>query len=268
MASADDALHPLAWPDTALWNRQARSLRLTFLGLPLLLTACMWSAYLAPRRAPSGADLISVALSNVWAAQIILSLWLGLVAILRGAGAIAHLRETGIWPLVKIMPYDLSEIYRQKAAAVERGLRWPIRLVLGLRAASVILSYFVTPGAAPIDAALAVLFVYAFCAELLISVRYNCALGLLASTLARTTAQAQGYSHILQGVLFVTLFAPLWWSFLNRGALFALGSLPAGGTGEVTLPAILQYGLLGLVQLLVIGVCYSLAIRRAVDLVE
>ncbi len=262
----DTTFHPLTWPDVAFWRKQRRSLLLTFIGLPLLVSIALWGAYVGPILSGyvtiSFKDLSTAIATNLWAMQIILGLWLGMVCTIRATAAIAHLRETSVWPLVKIMPYSLPELFRYKTQALQHGLRWPIRLVLILRVASLLFGFITTPPVSLFECMLTAVFLCLFCAELFISVRYNCAVGLLASTLARTTAQANGFAYLLHGALFLVFFAPLWWGFW-QGSVSGFGvNSPAAGA------VLVQYGLLSVMQLLIIGVCYSVAIRRAERLVD
>lgn len=269
--SSDYSFHPLTWPEAARWRKQQIRLLTTFVIFPFVLSAGLWIAnywvglvtshgqYIIP-------DWFDNLVINVWGVEIFLSIWLTVVAIQRSTLGIAHLRETLNWPLVKIMPYSLDELYRQKAKAIEHSLRWPIRLVIALRAISVILWVFNTPGVTLTECVLAAVFIYLFCAELIVSVRYNSAVGLLASTYSKTTAQANGITYFLQGWLFLFVFAPLWWSFAQNW--ITLGAFQVTGDTAILNAALIQFALLAIVQLLIIGLCNSFAIRQAERLIE
>jgi hypothetical protein len=189
------------------------------------------------------------------------------VVSVRAAATIAHLRETGNWALIKIMPYPASQVVQSKASALEYSLRWPFRLVLILRLMSVGFSLLNIPNVSLAEVALTILFIYLFCAELRISVRYNCAIGLLASTLARSVAQANSIVYPLQAFLFLGCFAPLWWNYVY-GQVFGTPILYSNSNIAILLAAIFQYGLLCILQLLITSACYSLAIRRVERLAE
>lgn len=266
MSRADLAATPVAWPSLKLWRRQSRSMVITFIGLPILLSTCLWSVYLRPGTGPSMGELTANLQNNLWGVEILLSVWLTMVVNLRSSGVIAGLREKGNWPLLKTTPWSASEIVRQEAQAVENGLGWPIRLVVVLRAAAVLLDTAVNGGGV-FDLALRGLFLLMFCAETLISVRYNCALGLLASALSRTTARAQALSYGMQAAAFAMFFAPIWWRFLNGNSPFG-GSLLAFGSGQLAFSGIVLFCILSVTQWLVISAAYSIVVRRAEAIVE
>jgi len=222
------------------------------------------SPYAPPNNLP---DIFDNFLVNLWGMQIFLSLWLGLLLTLRATPTIASLRESGIWPLVKIMPYTMPELFRQKIGALERGMRWPIRLVLALRVVSVLLGLLNSQAPTLTESVLQIVFMYVFGAELIVSVRYNIAVGVLASTLTHTSVAANRVAYALQGGLFVALFAPLWWYFYRVGSLGQVG-VQLTSDSALLQAAIAQFGLLAIVQLLVIGVCSSLAIRRMERMVD
>jgi hypothetical protein len=262
MFPADLPYLPIAWPDLIQWRKQTRSVVLTFAGLPLLVSICLWAAYLQSGARPSDVELAGLLQSNLWGIQIILSAWLGMVVTLRCAAGIARLREASNWPLVKVMPYATEEIYRQKSRAVEVSVRWPVRLVLLLRVACVLLTVGTYGNGGLLEAPLGSLFLFMFCNDLLVSVRYNCAVGLLASTWARTTAQAQAVSLLLQLGLSGLVFAPIWWQFARGGPPFGNGSLVAGG-GELILSCIVLFGVLAVVQWAFISIAYGWCVHHA-----
>jgi hypothetical protein len=266
--SSFTSFHPLAWLDAARWRKQRVLLIVSFLVMPLLISVGLWSVYVSPYAPPNNIpDIFDNFLVNLWGLQIFLSLWLGLLLTLRATPTIASLRESGIWPLVKIMPYTMPEMLRQKMGALERGMRWPIRLVLALRVASVALALLNTPGSTLTEVVLLVVFMYVFGAELIVSVRYNIAVGVLASTLTRTSVAANRVAYGLQGGLFLIGFAPLWWYFFMGWPSAQVGFQLTSDTALLQ-AGIVQFGLLAIAQLLVIGICSSLAIRRMERMVD
>jgi hypothetical protein len=273
--SSDYSFHPLTWPEAAYWRKQRVRLLITFVLFPLTISAALWavSLWISWVMAPSAPyqtvvpDWFDNLVINIWGVEIFLSIWLAVVVIQRATLGIAHLRETLNWPLVKIMPYSLDELYRQKAKAIEHSLRWPIRLVLALRVASVVLWVFNTPGVSFTECVLAATFIYVFCAELVVSVRYNSAVGLFASTLAKTTAQANGLAYLLQGLLFLFVFAPFWWNFA-QGWPFMFTAFQYTNDTAILSAALGQFAVLAVVQLLMVGLCNSFAVRQAERLIE
>lgn len=266
MAAKSD-FHPLTWPEVASWRKQQRLLVITFIGLPVVISAVLWTINLATAKAGPTPDFYDSLTINVWGLQIFLSLWLTVLVVQRSTPGIAHLRETAIWPLAKVMPFSLSDLFSYKALSIEKGLKWPIRLILFLRVASVGLWLLNTTQVTQQDCVFAVLFGYVFCAELLVSVRFNCAIGLLASSISPSTARATATAYIVEVSLFAGVFAPLWWIFI-QGWPYISPIFQSGDEAAIILAGTLQYGELAILQMLIIAICYSLAIRRAENLVE
>jgi hypothetical protein len=90
---------------------------------------------------------------------------------------------------------------------------------------------------------------------------------LLASTFSRTTAQANGIAYMLQGGLLLLVFAPVWWTFA-QGWPYLMPAFQFANESAILFAALIQFGEVAILQLLVIGLCYSFAIRRAEALVE
>ncbi|HKZ68867.1 MAG TPA: hypothetical protein VJ020_02245 [Anaerolineales bacterium] len=252
--------HPITTHELSLWRKQRRVLWITFVILPLLVSSCMWSAFLSPRRILRPNDLLSALNLNIWGLQLFLGIWLGVIVTSRAATLIARERETRNWALLKTTPHIESEILSLKAQAIFYDLRWPISLVFSLRALSIVGSVAAAPLDSVGEAAQAAIFVVVFCAELLVSLNYNCVVGATASAAAGTTASATGLAYMIHGLAAVFIFAPLWWRFIFLDQTIFFFAY----TTESTLWSLtLHYASLSIVQLLLIGLGYSVAARFA-----
>ncbi len=212
------ANHPLVQREVRQWRKQLRQLWFTFLILPCACTLCLGSPSLLFSPGPRAfqQDLAQGAFLAAWGWEILLSVWLTVVTTTRAIALVARERETSNWPLLRLTPFDPVDIVKAKTGALIYGLRWPIALVLGLRLASVVVTVFgavQTQQLTLVETGLASLFLFIFCAELLVNVGYNCAVGLLASTLTRTTAAANALVYPLHFALFLFIFLPLWYLF-------------------------------------------------------
>jgi len=157
--------HPITTHELSLWRKQRRVLWITFVILPLLVSSCMWSAFLSPRRILRPNDLLSALNLNIWGLQLFLGIWLGVIVTSRAATLIARERETRNWALLKTTPHIESEILSLKAQAIFYDLRWPISLVFSLRALSIVGSVAAAPLDSVGEAAQAAIFVVVFCAD-------------------------------------------------------------------------------------------------------
>ncbi len=137
-------------------------------------------------------------------------MWLGVLATNRAMASIARERETQNWELLRLTPFDVREIMAAKVAAVVYWLRWPIALVLVLRLLGVVAGLADVSSSIGVPGFLAgMLFLIIFCGELIVSVLYNCAVGLLASAFARTTAAANAVVYPLHFGLLLFIFIPV-----------------------------------------------------------
>jgi hypothetical protein len=254
--------HPIASRELGQWRKQRRVLWITFVILPLLVSACMWSAFLSPRRTIWLNDLLSAINFNIWALQLFLGIWLSVVVTARSATLIARERETYNWPLLKIIPRSEVEILSLKGRAIFYALRWPIVLVVCLRGLS-ILSSLASPQVYGLsEVALAAVFAVVFCAEFLVSLNYNYVVGATASTLANTTASATAVAYLIHGLATVFIFGPLWWGFFFSPLGRMMWYYGPGNNGALWAFVVL-YSVLCVVQLLLIGLGNSLAARGA-----
>jgi hypothetical protein len=114
--------------------------------------------------------------------------------------------------VLRLTLLNVADILRAKIGAIFYWLRWPLILVMALRLAALAITFAANlSGPSPAVSILAVLFTGIFCAEIVISVTYNCAVGLLASSLTRTTGAANGIVYAIHAALFALVFGPLWY---------------------------------------------------------
>jgi hypothetical protein len=204
--------HPIVQRELSQWRKQTRALWLTFLLAPVAITGCLWLPYVWVPASASGASIVAGLFLTAWLWEIVLSLWLGFVATTRAITLVSYERETRNWPLLRLTLFDVPDILRAKIGAVFYGLRWPIVLVIGLRITALAATVLTQPDLGSPGALLvAGLFTLLFCAELVISVAYNCAVGLLASAITRSTAAANALVYLIHTLLFVLLYGPLWY---------------------------------------------------------
>jgi hypothetical protein len=252
---------PITQQELQIWRKQQRQLWLTFVGFPVLVSGALWGAFVLPllnyRYVPSLSDVFTGLVNNLWGVQIVLSVWLSVVVTLRAASAIARERESSNWPLLKLTPFTTTEIFYGKTRGIWQGLAWPIRMVVALRIASLLFSYAAAQYPSFTDAVLAALFLYLFSAELFVSVSYNCAIGFLASTLAKTSAQAQGFAYGLHIGLFAFGFGPLWWVFFQNNYSFN------SSTSSLLWTVNVHWLILSVAQATLASLCYSVAIHLA-----
>ena len=197
--------HPVVRRELLLWRKATRQLWISFLFFPL----CCSSSFVLTSRDPAS-DFRPALTFGLWGWGGFLSMWLGVLVTSRAMTLIAHERETRNWELLRLTAFDMREIMAAKVAAVVYWLRWPIALVLVLRLLGV------AAGLADVGSSIGapgliagMLFLIIFCSELIISVLYNCAVGLLASAFSRTIAAANAVVYPLHFGLLLFIFAPV-----------------------------------------------------------
>ncbi len=147
---------------------------------------------------------------GLWGWGGFLSMWLGVLATSRAMSLIARERETQNWELLRLTAFDVREIMAAKVAAVLYWLRWPIALVLVLRLLSVVAGLADVSSSIGVSGLIAgMLFIAIFCFELIVSILYNCAVGLLASAFSRTIAAANAVVYPLHFSLLLFIFVPV-----------------------------------------------------------
>lgn len=241
--------HPLVRRELGAWRKHRRQLWLTFLLIPGLCTAVYWASFIIPAYRRGLSEIPSAFLLTLWAWEGVLCMWLSVVATTRAISLIAQERETQNWPLLRITPLDPHEITRSKIGAVVYWLRWPIAFLLILRIVCVLFTAAASNGITAPQLALAALLAVIFAAELLVSMLYNCAAGLVVSSFTRATANANAIVYLLHTTLFLFIFLPIWmtlgkgisegfglyylrpdyWSILGRSAILFIALIGAQG---------------------------------------
>lgn len=170
-----------------------------------------------------------VILSMLWITGGLLGWALGTFANIGAAVTVARERETHNWAMLRLTAMPIREIVAAKLAALTRLIFWPAVVALGLEVASfglsgvaLIVGVLVLGASAPQDfrpemqigviAAILggepVITIYAIVATT-ISLLYNCAVGLLTSTLTRTTASAVILSFGIHFGINLFVFVPV-----------------------------------------------------------
>ncbi len=238
-AAAD---HPIVRREATLWRRVFK--RWGWAGIPLLLLPCACSAMCALGTLPTMFDpdmpwwgalafLIWIAVIAIWITGGLWGWILSVIASLGSATLVARERETQNWELLRITVLSVPEIIGAKVTALLRFLLWPIALTLALELAGVgiivltaigliiaggiydpgdftpglqlVLGVATLGGAGPV--------ILYLVAALLISLIYNCAIGLLTSTFSRTSGSAVALSFVVHFAINLFIFLPLQQAF-------------------------------------------------------
>ncbi len=229
--------HPLARRELGLWQKASRKWR--WLSIPLLLfpLCCVGACGLtmipmAVADNSPAAWLFTILLPfmiGLWSFHGLATFALSLFLTIGAATLIARERETRNWQLLRLTTLSLPEIVGAKTVSLFYWLRWPILGLFVLRLVVTILSVgglaaviylllavdptFVAPPELQLNLGLglgasAIISTAFFLLELLISVLYNCVVGLTASSFMRTSASAVGVAFAAHLILALFVFAP------------------------------------------------------------
>jgi hypothetical protein len=198
---------------------------------------------------------------------------------------VARERETRNWAMLRITSMPVREILHAKIAALTHLLLWPTAAVLALEFVAVLLAGLAliaglliagssAPDWSPVLDALGVnylilgslpLFGLYIVAATLISLIYNCAVGLLTSTMTRTTASAVILSFVVHFGLLMLVFVPAQ-QVISIALQLIGGGLTTGAPPSFAifvLGPIISFLLPVVLQIAVGGLAYAVAVNQA-----
>jgi hypothetical protein len=236
--------HPIFQRELKIWRKNRWQIWLPFFVFPAGCIGFYWITSRSLTRYLSTSDLLGTLSGWLFGLQILFGAWLSICIIFRTIAIVAHERETQMWPLLRATSLSIAEIVSAKIAATLQTLRWPITVTLLTRAATVVLALIANYDQAGLAGLfLGALFTLIFCAELLISVIYNCAVGVTASALSADSAKANGLAYLLHFGLSLFIFLPVVYPVVRNINTYELSSTFIGGAGLFLLLILLQSAL-------------------------
>lgn len=230
--------HPVARREAALWQKTLR--RWAWLLILFILLPCGCSAMCSLSSLPvaleANSPVLSMLIFGAWTVFVGIwltaSLWswvLGTFVSVTSATLVARERESLNWSLLRLTALSVREVLAAKLAALGRLIVWPTVIVLGLETigislaalAGIVLIFEVGGSSSPplprdlqvaLAGFIALLWLPAvgyFIVAHLVNLVYNTGVGLLSSTLARSTGTAVALSFVVNFGIVMFVFVPL-----------------------------------------------------------
>jgi hypothetical protein len=231
--------HPVARREFNMWRRILR--RWSWIGVlfALLPFACtgLFTLVTLPLASAVGTSVTTLAilagwsfLSMLWITSGLMTWALGTFANIGASIMVARERETHNWAMLRLTAMPVREIISAKIAALARLIFWPTAVAVAVAVIALAVTGLALMGVvvlirgaataeefppgmeigiiALIVGGVPLLAVYTVAATL-ISLLYNCAVGLLTSTLTRTTASAVILSFVVHFGLLMFVMVPV-----------------------------------------------------------